>query len=357
MIHFGSLTKNVIYFYRDRLYYILIEMDYTTAIDTSDTGKSSHQNEFEHKQEYQDKDDLSSKQQHINHHSVNFKNAKCIEDIESYVESKKEPCNGFVVFPDELLLLILEKLDVRSLCRISCVNKCINDLTNKLFYKLLKFRNKCSHKYMHIINNNFASRCKYLREVHFTCVADSHFSSHFVNFLEICGSGLTHLRLILCKIDDFALHKISTICKNLRVLNLAFRFGGSNKGFLHLKNLEFLEHLNLKRTFIKIEYVVKILEKTHRLRSLMLDETPPLKINILAVQLKDLCPNLEMLSFTGFITSDGIDALAECKNLQKIQIGNITYRYECEKGAIDKHHLYKLVSRLCLENDTNKKCE
>ncbi|XP_011871821.1 PREDICTED: F-box/LRR-repeat protein 2-like isoform X3 [Vollenhovia emeryi] len=284
MIHFGSLTKNVIYFYRDRLYYILIEMDYTTAIDTSDTGKSSHQNEFEHKQEYQDKDDLSSKQQHINHHSVNFKNAKCIEDIESYVESKKEPCNGFVVFPDELLLLILEKLDVRSLCRISCVNKCINDLTNKLFYKLLKFRNKCSHKYMHIINNNFASRCKYLREVHFTCVADSHFSSHFVNFLEICGSGLTHLRLILCKIDDFALHKISTICKNLR-------------------------------------------EKTHRLRSLMLDETPPLKINILAVQLKDLCPNLEMLSFTGFITSDGIDALAECKNLQKIQIGNITYRY------------------------------
>lgn len=111
---------------------------------------------------------------------------------------------------------IFKKLDLRSLCRVSRVNKHFNDLTkDPSFYTSLNLK-----PYWYIINTNalhyLAFKCKNLQQLDLSW-CDNFSVPDFQKFLDICGSLLTHLRLNCCScIDDFAILKISRICKNLK---------------------------------------------------------------------------------------------------------------------------------------------
>jgi len=116
---------------------------------------------------------------------------------------------------DEILLIILKKLDLMTLCRLNQVNKRFYYLTqDSVLYKRLNVRNL----YDTYINDNilcyFAPRCKNLQQLDLT--ASDIYVSDIVIFLYNCGNRLTHLRLSDCSIDNSALLIISKICKNLK---------------------------------------------------------------------------------------------------------------------------------------------
>ncbi|XP_011705902.1 PREDICTED: F-box/LRR-repeat protein 4-like, partial [Wasmannia auropunctata] len=153
--------------------------------------------------------------------------------------------------------------------------------------------------YWHIINTEalcyLAPRCKYLQRLDLSwCNGFS--VSDFENFLDTCGSLLTHLRLNCCShIDDFAILKISKICKNLKELGLCNCYLINDEGFSYLENLEFLERLDLSRTCIKTRTLCKILQKNPRMRHLHIRYTCEVDVNEVAVELKNSCPDLESI--------------------------------------------------------------
>lgn len=117
---------------------------------------------------------------------------------------------------DEIIIKILKYLNFKSLCHISRVNKHFNNLTqDPLLYTRLNLK-----PYWYIINskalNYLAFRCKYLKQLDLSW-CDSFSVPDLEKFLDTCGSLLTHLRLNSCLyIDDVAMLKISTICRNLQ---------------------------------------------------------------------------------------------------------------------------------------------
>ncbi|TGZ51519.1 hypothetical protein DBV15_12369 [Temnothorax longispinosus] len=92
--------------------------------------------------------------------------------------------------------------------------------------------------------------------------------------------------------------------------------------FSCLENLEFLEDLNLRYMYIATATLCKILQKNRRMRNLNLSTLDGGNFNssfenqdAVAIQLGN-----------SVITSRGIEALAECKNLREL---NISYTYVC----------------------------
>lgn len=124
---------------------------------------------------------------------------------------------------EEVILKILKNLDMKSLCSMNRVNKHLNILTrDPLLFTSLNLRNMCDKELRNInffrnynIMLYFTTRCKYLQQLDLT--RSDFLIDHFVEFLNICGSGLTHLRLHFCKfVNDVALLQISKICKKLK---------------------------------------------------------------------------------------------------------------------------------------------
>ncbi|XP_077270117.1 F-box/LRR-repeat protein 4-like [Temnothorax americanus] len=169
-----------------------------------------------------------------------------------------------------------------------------------------------------IVFRGFTPRCKYLRQLDLT--ASNFDVGDFVNFLDNCGRRLTHLRLSNCiSVDNRALLKISEICKNLKELDLNNCLI-NDEGFSYLESLNGLEYLNLRNTCIEAQRLCKILQKNRRVRELHLayggaaDEV--------VIELRNSCHNLEVISLSetrGF-TSQGLNALADCKNLRKVRL-------------------------------------
>ncbi|XP_024871882.1 F-box/LRR-repeat protein 2-like [Temnothorax curvispinosus] len=145
----------------------------------------------------------------------------------------------------------------------------------------------------------------------------------FKNFLDNCGSRLTHLRLGYSgpSINNLALLKISEICVNLKELNLDYCNGIDDKGFSYLEKLNGLEHLNLCYTNINAECFYKILQKNPRMREFNFEPGVYIK-NTAATQFINVCPNFEVIRLENCLnlTSQDIDVLADCKNLRKVYL-------------------------------------
>ncbi|XP_071642280.1 uncharacterized protein [Temnothorax longispinosus] len=125
------------------------------VICKSNTAKSFNKSKFGHKQISQEIDVVACSEQryrnpfikrgiyrnHFLRHHPNY--AKLIKDIELYSnESKEQSCSSFSTLSDEIVLIILKNLDIRSLCRLSQVNKGFNILTrDPLLFKCLNLRN------------------------------------------------------------------------------------------------------------------------------------------------------------------------------------------------------------------------
>lgn len=90
-------------------------------------------------------------------------------------------------------------------------------------------------------------------------------------------------------------------------------------------NLEFLERLDLYRTSITTKTLCGILQKNRWLRHLNIAGTFQININIdaVAMELGRSCPHLESIDFwkAQTLTSQGINALAACKNLREVDFG------------------------------------
>ncbi|XP_011056376.1 PREDICTED: F-box/LRR-repeat protein 4-like isoform X5 [Acromyrmex echinatior] len=231
---------------------------------------------------------------------------------------------SYFILQDEIIMKILRNLDLKSLCRMSRVNKHFNNLAqDHLLYTSLNLK-----PYWNVINTKalyyLAPRCKYLRRLDLSWC--NKFSvSELENFLVTCGSLLTHLRLNCCScVDNNTMLKISRICKNLKELGLRNCELIKEKGFSYLENLEFLEHLDLYRTHINTQTLCKILRRNIRMRHLRIGCTDrSLNVDEVAMELRNSCPDLESIDLwkTHTLTSQGIDALADCKNLREVDFG------------------------------------
>ncbi|XP_011688622.1 PREDICTED: uncharacterized protein LOC105450468 [Wasmannia auropunctata] len=288
---------------------------------------------------------------------------KCMKDIKPYSdESKERSSYNFSTLPDEVILEILKNLDMTSLSRMSRVNKRLNMLSrDSLLYKYLNLRN-IHLTYMHInlcqLLNYFAPRCKNLLQLDLSLCTFS--TSKFRKFVKTCCRNLTHLRLSECYYVDFELRYISKICKNLKELDLNYCDGITNENISYLKNLQFLESLQLKYVkAIEANTLCEILQKNGQMRDLSLNCTL-LNIDAIAMELQNSCPNLERLNLKGCkFTSQGIDALANCKNLKEVSFsscqligkvsGDIFGRLfsSCQLEKIDFSRFKSLTERDC----------
>lgn len=262
----------------------------------------------------------NSMQHFLTEELTNFMEEKFSSD-----KSKKPARCGFSTLPDEIIIKILKNLDLKSLCRLSRVNKYFNNLAqDPMLYTRLNLK-----PYWYIINtealNYLAFRCKYLQQLDISWCSNLSVYD-FEKFLDTCDLCLlTHLRLNCCVyINDFAMLKISMICKNLKELGLRNCELITDKGFSCLENLEFLERLDLYRTHIKTQTLCKILRENRRMRHLHLGNTDKsLNVDDIAIELRNSCPDLETIDFwkARTLTSQGIDALAHCKNLREVDFG------------------------------------
>ncbi|XP_071644418.1 F-box/LRR-repeat protein 4-like [Temnothorax longispinosus] len=247
-------------------------------------------------------------------------------------ESKELSRYSLSALPDEMLLKIFEYLDLVTLCRMSEVyNKRFDNLTrDPLLYKRLNMRRVTDKYIMRNLFCYFTPRCKYLQQLDLT---ESNFDvDDFVNFLDNCGRRLTHLRLSECwkwkwtsaKMNDmdvyllnYVLFKISETCKNLKKLDLSYCSRIDDEGFSYLEKLNNLEHLNLSNTCITNERLCKILKNNQRMRELHLEDF----INdTVLIELGYSCRDLEVINLLKVrdLTPQGINALANCKNVQKV---------------------------------------
>ncbi|XP_077264068.1 F-box/LRR-repeat protein 4-like [Temnothorax americanus] len=351
------------------------------VICKSNTAKSFNKSKFGHEQMSQEIIDVARSKQrnrnpfikrgiyrnHFLRHHPNY--AKLIKDIELYSnESKEQSCSSFSTLPDEIVLIILKNLDMRSLCRLSQVNKRFNILTrDPLLFKCLNLRNLWNTKSfcVHNVLFYFTFTCKYLQRLDLKQTDIS--VEHFNKFINMCGN-LTHLRLSGCEfLADSVLLRISITCKMLKVLDLSFcdnqQYDSYNQQYKPLEfscfeNLEFLEDLNLRGIDIASETLCKILQKNRRMRNLNLStysgrspypRSPYKDRDAVAIQLGNSCPDLEIINLTGCgITSRGIKALAECKNLRKLNISYTNYF-----DGTDQINLRRLFSSCQLLEEVN----
>ncbi|XP_071553306.1 uncharacterized protein [Temnothorax nylanderi] len=130
--------------------------------------------------------------------------------------------------------------------------------------------------------------------------------------------------------------KISETCKNLKELDLSYSYIIEDKGFSYLEGLNNLEHLNVDGTGIRTEHLCKILQNNQRMRQLSTDWIN----DAVLIELENSCRDLEVIDSllcARDLTSQGINALANCKNLQKVKLDLFDY-------SVTDDSLFKLLS-------------
>ncbi|TGZ57936.1 F-box/LRR-repeat protein 4 [Temnothorax longispinosus] len=260
-------------------------------------------------------------------------NPNCAKRVKLSLDESKELSRcSLSTLPDEILLKIFKYLDVLTLCRINEVIRRFDILTrDSLLYTRLNMRYIRSEKRMCNIFCYFTPRYnKYLQQLDLTgCNFDV---NNFVNFLDNCGRRLTHLRLSDCNDGEClnpVLLKVSETCKNLK----------DDEGFSYLEGLNNLEHLNLFDTDdIRTECFCKILQNNQRMRQLSADID--LMNDAVLIELGNSCRDLEVIDSLNArdLTSQGINALANCKNLQKVNLDLCGYH------PTHNESLFKLLS-------------
>ncbi|KAL7300445.1 hypothetical protein TKK_0006797 [Trichogramma kaykai] len=235
--------------------------------------------------------------------------------------------SSFAALPDETILKIFKYLDIRSLCRVSQVNRHFNNISRDcLLYRSLNLK-----PYWHCIDasvlNNLISKCQYLQRLDLSWCGnyDMISSDNFIAFLQSSGNSLTHLRLNCCKfVNDAVIEKISSICQNLKELKLRNCTSISNNGFTLLENLENLEILDLYRTMIETDKLCAILRKNTRLKHLNLAGMHDcLNMDEVATEIAASCLNLESIDCwkAQTLTVNGLRALTNCSNLREVDFG------------------------------------
>ncbi|XP_024889430.1 uncharacterized protein LOC112465891, partial [Temnothorax curvispinosus] len=194
--------------------------------------------------------------------------------------------------------------------------------------------------------------CKYLGQLDLT--ASNFDVKDFVKFIDNCGKHLTHLKLSRCKLidDSHALLKISEICTNLKELAL-IHCRVDDEEFSYLERLNGLEYLNLLDTHIETQRLCKILHKNQRMREIYLEMyfERDLNLDAVLIELGKSCPDLEVISSNmevRHLTSRGINAFADCKNLRKINLFQYKYPAYTDISLFRLLSSYQNLQEICL---------
>ncbi|XP_071582145.1 F-box/LRR-repeat protein 4-like [Temnothorax nylanderi] len=270
-------------------------------------------------------------------------NSNCANSMKLSLDESKELSRCCLsALPNEILLKIFKYLDVVTLCRMNEVNNSRFDILTRdpLLYTRLNMRwIESDKKYMCKLFCYFTPRCKYLQQLDLT--GCNFVVNDFVNFLVNCGRRLTHLRLSNLPLNGIDLSlillKTSETCKNLKELDLSCSYKIDDKGLSYLEGLNNLEHLNLSYIDIRSERLCKILQNNQRMRQLHSD----LINDAVLIELGNSCRDLDSLLDSSLhardFTSQGINAFANCKNLQKVKLSLFDY-------SLTDDSLFKLLS-------------
>ncbi|XP_071572455.1 F-box/LRR-repeat protein 4-like [Temnothorax nylanderi] len=277
-------------------------------------------------------------------------------------EPKELSRSSLSELPNEILLKIFRNLDFTTFYHVKELNnrRFNNLLEDPELYTRLNMRNIYLTD-MHILFRGFTFRCKYLRRLDLT---GSNFDvNDLINFLANCGRRLTHLRFNGCEsVDSRVLLKVSEICKNLKELDLNDCSRIDDEGFSYLERLSGLEHLSLCYTCIKTQHLCKILQKNQQIRELHLSPRPAvtnidvINVDAVVIELRNSCPNLEVIDLSSAfsLTSQDLNALADCKNLRKVRFS----LYECTDDGLDRllsscQHLEEIFLHYIVLTDRN----
>ncbi|MPC29218.1 F-box/LRR-repeat protein 4 [Portunus trituberculatus] len=157
----------------------------------------------------------------------------------------------FDLLPEELIMYILHKLDIRSLCHLACTCKLLQSYASDPFlYMTLNLR---------------------CLDLSWCGPYDGVNTETFMQFIHTCGHQLTVLRLNNCHfIDNYCLYMISVVCPNLIELSMANCTKVDHLGFGELKKARALARLDLTRTHINFHTLQLLLQHASHLQHLSL---------------------------------------------------------------------------------------
>ncbi|KDR23668.1 F-box/LRR-repeat protein 4-like isoform X2 [Zootermopsis nevadensis] len=244
--------------------------------------------------------------------------------------NKMIPSTGtesFDCLPDETVLKIFGYLSLLSLCSCAQVSRRFHDLaTDSLLYTELNLK-----VYWYCATSaalrSLSKRCQYLQKLDLSWCGDFvHITSgDFVDFIEECGSQLTHLRLNSCKFaDNRCAMKVSDKCKNLQELGLRCCHNVTESGFQSLASLKNLQYLDLYRTFIDLGPLKAILKSSPQLKHINMGSCVRISsMDDIAQTLATYNKELVSVDFwkTYSLTPVGVRALHKCGKLEELDLG------------------------------------
>uniref|UniRef100_T1ITN6 F-box domain-containing protein n=1 Tax=Strigamia maritima TaxID=126957 RepID=T1ITN6_STRMM len=248
----------------------------------------------------------------------------------SNFKEKKSESSYFDRLPHEVINLIVGYLDLPSLCKVARLNMLFyNHCYDSLLYIELDLQ-ACWEKISNKTLIGLQSRCCNLQKLnlswcgHYERIAPQ----SFINFIENCGSQITHLRLANCQfINNECLRCFCLICTNLIELDIRCcrQKALDQSGFQEICRLKHLSQLNLYRTTIDVQSIVSIARNCPALEYLNLGSCMGINnFDDVVIELAQHCRKIKCLDLwrAKSLTRVGFLAIANrCQHLQELDVG------------------------------------
>uniref|UniRef100_A0A1B0CEB9 F-box domain-containing protein n=2 Tax=Lutzomyia longipalpis TaxID=7200 RepID=A0A1B0CEB9_LUTLO len=230
--------------------------------------------------------------------------------------------------PCEILFKILSYLDLVSIFRTAQVCKKLYDVaTDPFLYQEINLK-----PYWHAVCDEMLTtltkRATLLKKLDISWCGLFHSitPSVFREFVRCCCKNLTHLRMNSCKfINAFCMEVVGSVCVNLRELCLRnYSKSPSVLNFHCLKNLRFLERLDLFRTQIDSDLLLMTLRYNPGLKHLNLGIcNSTVSMDDVAVHIARYNRSIVSIDMwkSHFLSSVGLLSLSQCHDLEEVDFG------------------------------------
>ncbi|KAI6661565.1 F-box/LRR-repeat protein 4-like [Oopsacas minuta] len=251
--------------------------------------------------------------------------AKKEEKVSPLSAAKEQDIDYFSRLPIETISKILIYLGLKDLCSIACTNtKFLYLAYDPLLYQEIDLQ-PFWVSLDDIALQSLQLRTQNLVKTSFswTGAGGQISESVFHDFISNSGSNLEVLRLGCCRfITCETLQIISKTCTKLEELDLQACIHLKPSSFLPIKNLVKLKKLDLYRCSITDTILIEILANCAEIEYLNIGATVMTSMDAIAIQLGKTCHNLKAIDlWRSNITTKGLIALSDCKELLEVDIG------------------------------------